>query len=58
VWAAHSTVEGDELSTRLARAGVLIAAGSALDAPRHVRISLRNSSASDRLIGAIDKALA
>jgi histidinol-phosphate aminotransferase len=58
VWAAHSTLGGDELSTRLARAGVLIAAGAALDEPRHVRISLRNSSASDRLIGAIDKALA
>jgi len=58
LWAAHSLLEGDELSARLARAGVLVAAGAALGEPRHVRISLRNASATDRLLGAIDKALA
>ena len=57
LWAAHSSLEGDELSTLLARAGVLVAAGAALGEPRHVRIGLRNASASDRLISAIDKAL-
>jgi histidinol-phosphate aminotransferase len=58
LWAAHALLEGDELSARLARAGVLVAAGAALGEPRHVRISLRNASATDRLLGAIDKALA
>jgi histidinol-phosphate aminotransferase len=58
LWAAHCTLEGDELSTRLARAGVLIAAGAALGEPRHVRIGLRNAAASDRLLAAIDNALA
>src|SRR5271167_2097162 len=58
LWAAHSSVEGDELSTRLARGGVLVAAGAALGEPRHVRIALRNAAASDRLLGAIDNAIA
>ena len=51
-------LEGDELAARLARAGVLVAGGAALGEPRHVRIGLRNAAASDRLLGAIDKALA
>jgi histidinol-phosphate aminotransferase len=58
LWAAHPLVEGDELAARLARAGVLVAAGSALGEPRHVRISVRDSAASDRLLDALDKALA
>ena len=58
VWAAHSSLEGDELAARLSRGGVLIAGGAALGEPRHVRIGLRNAAASDRLLGAIDKALA
>jgi histidinol-phosphate aminotransferase len=57
VWAAHSSVEGDELAARLARTGVLVAGGAALGEPRHVRIGLRNAAASERLLGAIDKTL-
>ncbi len=57
LWAAHPSLEGDELAARLARAGVLVAGGAALGEPRHVRIGLRNSAASERLLGAIDKAL-
>jgi histidinol-phosphate aminotransferase len=57
LWAAHSSVEGDELAARLARTGVLIAGGAALGEPRHVRIGLRNAAASERLLGAIDKTL-
>jgi histidinol-phosphate aminotransferase len=57
LWAAHPSLEGAELAARLARAGVLVAAGDALGQPRHVRIALYSISASDRLIGAIDKAI-
>jgi histidinol-phosphate aminotransferase len=57
VWAAHPSVDGGELATRLARAGVLVAAGAALGEPRHARIALRDASASTRLLAAIDKAL-
>ena len=57
VWAAHPAVEGAELAARLARAGVLVAAGDALGEPGHVRIGLYSSGASDRLLDAVDKAL-
>jgi histidinol-phosphate aminotransferase len=57
VWAAHPAVEGGELAARLERAGVLVAAGAALGEPQHVRIGVRHSAASQRLLDAIDKAL-
>jgi histidinol-phosphate aminotransferase len=57
VWAAHPALAGAELAARLARAGVLVAAGDALEEPRHVRISLRSRVASDRLLDAVAKAL-
>ena len=57
VWAAHPELDGAELAARLARAGVLVAAGDALGEPRHVRIGLRSRVASDRLLEAIEKAL-
>jgi histidinol-phosphate aminotransferase len=57
VWAAHPSVEGGELSTLLARAGVLVAAGAALGEPHHVRIAIRDGAASKRLLAALDKAL-
>jgi histidinol-phosphate aminotransferase len=55
LWAAHPDLEGDELAGRLARTGVLVAAGSALGEPHHVRIALRNAAATDRLLNALDK---
>jgi histidinol-phosphate aminotransferase len=58
VWAAHPDIDGSELATRLRQSGVLVAAGAPLGAPHHVRIALRNASATDRLLDAIDKALA
>ncbi len=58
LWAAHPYLEGDELAARLARGGVLVAAGTALGEPRHVRIGLRDAAASHRLLRAIDKAIA
>jgi histidinol-phosphate aminotransferase len=57
VWAAHLVVEGDDLAARLARAGVLVAAGSALGEPRHVRVAVHDDATSDRLLAALDKTL-
>jgi histidinol-phosphate aminotransferase len=57
LWAAHPSLEGAELATRLARAGVLVAAGDALGEPGHVRIGLYTSGAGDRLLDALDKSL-
>jgi histidinol-phosphate aminotransferase len=56
LWAAHPAVQGAELAARLARAGVLVAAGDALGEPRHVRIALHSPGATDRLLDAVDKA--
>ncbi|HTA13144.1 MAG TPA: histidinol-phosphate transaminase [Solirubrobacteraceae bacterium] len=55
VWAAHPTLPGGELAARLARAGILIAAGDALGEPRHARIAVHSQAATDRLINAIEK---
>ena len=57
LWVAHPALEGDELAARLSRAGVLVAAGAALGEPQHVRISICNSAASDRLLAALDGVL-
>jgi histidinol-phosphate aminotransferase len=57
LWAAHPSVDGGELSARLARTGVLVAAGTALGEPRFVRISLRDAAASTRLLSALDSVL-
>jgi len=57
LWAAHPSIGGDELAARLARAGVLVAAGAALGEPHHVRIAVHGRAASDRLLGAVDKTL-
>jgi histidinol-phosphate aminotransferase len=57
VWAAHPSLQGGELAARLARAGVLVAAGDALGEPRHVRIAVFAPPATDRLLDAVDKSL-
>ncbi len=57
LWTAHPSLQGSELAARLARAGVLVAAGDALGEPRHVRIAIRSDAASKRLLSAIDKVL-
>jgi histidinol-phosphate aminotransferase len=58
VWATHPDLGDGELAARLARTGVLIAAGAALGEPRYVRISVGSAAASDRLLTAIDGILA
>jgi histidinol-phosphate aminotransferase len=57
VWAAHPALPGGELAARLARAGVLVAEGDALGEPRYVRIGIRGTAATQRLLAAVDKAL-
>ncbi len=58
LWVAHPSLDGGELAARLARTGILVAAGDALGEPRHVRIAIHDEAASTRLLGAIDRALA
>ena len=58
LWIAHPTLDGGELSARLARSGVLVASGSALGEPRHVRIAIHDDASSTRLLSALDRALA
>ncbi len=57
VWATHPSLAGGEVAARLARGGVLVAAGDALGEPRHVRIALHSAAATDRLLDAIGKTL-
>jgi histidinol-phosphate aminotransferase len=57
LWIAHPTLDGAEISARLARAGVLVAAGGALGEPRHVRIAIHDDASSTRLLSALDRAL-
>jgi len=56
LWAAHPSLAGGELAARLARAGVLVAEGSPLGEPRHVRIAFHDSTTTSRLLDALDKA--
>ncbi len=58
LWVAHSELDGSELANRLQQSGVLVAAGAPLGEPQHVRIALRNSATSQRLLEAIDRAFA
>ena len=57
LWAAHPSIEGAELAARLARTGILIAAGDALGEPQHVRIGLHSAGATDRVLDAVDKSI-
>jgi histidinol-phosphate aminotransferase len=58
LWVAHPNLDGGELSARLERTGILVAAGAALGEPRHVRIAIVDEAASARLLSALDRALA
>jgi histidinol-phosphate aminotransferase len=58
LWIAHPTIDGGELAARLARAGVLVAAGAPLGEPRHVRVAIHDEASSTRLLNTLDRALA
>ncbi|HEX4467315.1 MAG TPA: histidinol-phosphate transaminase [Solirubrobacteraceae bacterium] len=58
VWVAHPDLTGSQLAALLAQSGILVAAGDALGEPGHVRIALHSAGATDRLLNAVDKALA
>lgn len=57
LWLAHPELDGAELASRLDRSGVIVASGAPLGEPRHIRITVRNRAASERLLSAIDAAL-
>ncbi|HEU0024538.1 MAG TPA: aminotransferase class I/II-fold pyridoxal phosphate-dependent enzyme [Thermoleophilaceae bacterium] len=57
IWLAARGVNGAELAERLRRQGVIVAAGGPLGADDHVRITVRDAPATDRLVRALENAL-
>ena len=57
VWLKARDLSGLELAGRLRREGVLVAPGGPLGAADHVRITVRDASATDRLLAALVAAL-
>ena len=57
VWVAGEGLSGAELAGRLRRDGVIVAPGGPLGADDHVRITVRNAPATDRLLASLSKAL-
>ena len=54
LWVAHRELDGASLAERVGRAGVMVAGGAAIDAPGHVRVTVRDRAASERLLEALD----
>jgi histidinol-phosphate aminotransferase len=57
VWLKARDVDGAELTTRLLRRGVIVAPGGPLGADDHIRITVRDAPATDRLVRALENAL-
>ncbi len=57
VWVRAHAITGDDLVSRLRRLGVIVAPGGPLGADDHVRITVRDTPATDRLLSALEKAL-
>ena len=57
LWLSAHGVDGAQLADRLRRQGVLVAAGGPLGADDHVRITVRDTAATDRLLRALEIAL-
>ena len=57
VWLSARGIDGAELTARLLRQGVIVASGGPLGADDHVRITIRDAPATDRLLRALENAL-
>ncbi len=57
IWLSAKGVEGADLANRLRRQGVIVAAGGPLGADDHVRATVRDAPATDRLMRALENAL-
>ncbi len=57
VWLRAPGASGAQLADALRRQGVIVAAGGPLGADDHVRITVRDTAATDRLLSALEKAL-
>jgi histidinol-phosphate aminotransferase len=58
IWLAAEGMSGAELANRLAEQGVIVAPGGPLGADDHIRATIRNTGATDRLLSALERALA
>jgi len=57
LWIAPRAFDGAELARRLNRQGVIVRTGGPLGDPRHVRASIQDAPATDRLLRALQNAL-
>jgi histidinol-phosphate aminotransferase len=57
VWMSARGLSGTELAGRLRREGILVAPGGPLGADDHIRTTVRNAPATDRLLSGLRKAL-
>ncbi len=57
VWLAAHEIDGAELTSRLARAGITIRGGGPLGDPRSVRVQLHDAPATDRFLRSLAQAL-
>lgn len=58
LWLAAEAIDGAELAGRLARVGVEVRSGGPLGDARHVRAAIQDRAAADRLLRALEQALA
>jgi histidinol-phosphate aminotransferase len=54
IWLRAPGLSGDELTNRLRRQGVTVAPGGPLGAHDHIRVTVRDSAATDRLLRALE----
>ncbi len=57
VWLRARSLSGEELASRLRRQGVIVAPGGPLGADDRVRVTVRDTAATDRLLAALGNAL-
>jgi histidinol-phosphate aminotransferase len=57
LWTALPGVEGADLAARLERRGVIVAPGSIVGDPDHIRVTVHQQETGDRFLRALDQAL-